>query len=136
MKKLALLLLLAGLTLTACEDKDKEAAGKACGAAPAQLKTKPTLPAGFPDAAGIHYTGIAKKGPTTVATGYLADTIGPAHQAYSTAIENAAGYSVTHEEQDAADSEVNFTGNGKSGQVKMVQECKSRTTVTVTIRPA
>lgn len=136
MTRLAFVLLLACVGLTACEDKDKEAAGKACGAAPAQMATKPTLPAGFPDAQGIRYTGIQKKGPTTVVSGYLNDTIGPAHQAYSKAIKNAAGYSVTHEEQDAADSEVNFEGNGKSGQVKMVQECKSRTTVTVTIRPA
>jgi hypothetical protein len=137
MKKLAFVLVLAALLLSACgEDKDKEAAGKPCAGAPAQMATRPTLPGHFPDAAGIRYTGVKKDGPTTVASGYLNEAIGPAHQAYSTAVKNAAGYSVTHEEQDVADSEVNFQGNGKSGQVKMVQTCKSRTTVTITIRPA
>lgn len=136
--KTLVLLLLAVFVLAACggEDKDKKAAGKACAGAPAQMQAHPALPGGFPDAAGIHYTGVQQKGPTTVASGYLTDTIGPAHDAYMKAIGNASGYKVTHDEQDAADSEVNFEGNGKSGQVKMVQECKSRTVVTITIRPA
>jgi hypothetical protein len=123
----------------ACEpfgDKDKENLKKACGAAPAQLNSHPTLPGNFPDARGIVYTAVRKDGPATVASGYLALPIGPAHQAYSTAIKGARGYTVTKEEQDAADSEVNFQGNGKSGQVKMVQTCNGRTNVTITIRPA
>ena len=129
----------AALAFAACEpfgDKDKENLKKDCGAAPAQMASHPTLPGNFPDANGIVYTGVKEDGPSTVASGYLNLTIGPAHQAYSDAIKGASGYSVTKEEQDAADSEVNFEGNGKSGQVKMVQTCKSRTTVTITIRPA
>ena len=35
-----------------------------------------------------------------------------------------------------ADAEVNFSGAGNSGQVKLLQTCKSRTNVTITIRPA
>jgi hypothetical protein len=127
------------LLLSACEpfgDKDKEALKKACAGAPAQLHSHPTLPGKFPDAKGIVYTAVEKDGPATVASGYLNLTIGAAHQAYSQAIKNASGYTVTKEEQDAADSEVNFQGNGRSGQVKMVQTCKSRTSVTITIRPA
>ena len=49
---------------------------------------------------------------------------------------NAPGYSVTKEEQDEADAEVNFTGAGNSGQVKLLQTCEDRTTVVITIRPA
>lgn len=127
------------LAATACEpfgDKDEENLKKACGPAPAAMAAPPTLPAGFPDAPGITYTGLRKDGPTTVASGYLEQTIGPAHEAYAKAIGGAQGYAVTKEEQDAADAEVNFSGNGKSGQVKLVQACKSRTNVTVTIRPA
>lgn len=126
------------LAATACEpfgDKDKENLQKACGPAPAAA-AKPTLPAGFPDAAGITYTGVRRDGPATVASGYLDKTIGPAHEAYARAIKGAPGFSVTKEEQDEADAEVNFSGNGKSGQVKLVQACESRTNVTVTIRPA
>jgi hypothetical protein len=124
------------LGATACGDEDKEALNKACPQPVPAMKGAPRLPGRFPDAQGIVYTGIKSQGPTTVVTGYLPDTIGPAHQAYSTALKGAAGYSITHEEQDAADSEVNFKGNGKSGQVKMLQICKARTKVTITIRPA
>jgi hypothetical protein len=138
MKRLALLSLFALLVLAvaACGDEDKESLKRACPAPIAAMKNVPKLPAGFPDAHGMIYTGIKKQGPTTVVSGYLPQTIGPAHQTYSQALKGAAGYSVTHEEQDAADSEVNFQGNGKSGQVKMLQVCKARTNVTITIRPA
>jgi hypothetical protein len=82
------------------------------------------------------YTGVKKSGPSTVATGYINQAIGPAHDAYTNAVKSAAGYTVTKNEQDVADAEVNFNGAGNSGQVKLLQECKSRTTVTITIRPA
>jgi hypothetical protein len=134
-----LFLALFSLVAAACEpfgDKDKENLKKACGPAPAAMAAAPKLPGGFPDAPGITYTGVRKDGPATVASGYLEQTIGPAHDAYAQAIRGASGFSVTKEEQDAADAEVNFSGNGKSGQVKLVQACESRTNVTVTIRPA
>ena len=67
---------------------------------------------------------------------YVEQTIGPAHDLYSNALKGASGYSITKEEQDAADAEVNFSGNGRSGQVKLLQTCKTRTKVTITIRPA
>ncbi|HEX4527394.1 MAG TPA: hypothetical protein VH108_11715 [Gaiellaceae bacterium] len=129
--------ILVAFALTACgEEKDKEGLSKACPAAPQATATAPTLPGNFPDVKGIVYTGVKKDGPSTIATGYLPDTIGPAHDAYVQAVDGASGYSVTKEEQDAADAEVNFAGGGTSGQVKMVQTCKDRTTVTITIRPA
>jgi hypothetical protein len=128
--------LLALVALTACGEKDKEALGKACPPAPAALTSTPKLPGGFPDAPGITYTGVSQKGPTTVATGYLAQAIGPAHTTYAQAVKGAPGFAVTKEEQDVADAEVNFTGGGTSGQVKLTQTCKDRTTVTITIRPA
>ncbi|MGZ4353592.1 MAG: hypothetical protein ACXVZ4_08605 [Gaiellaceae bacterium] len=141
MKKptLALGLSFIALAAAACEpfgDKDKEALKKACPAEPAHMQTAPTLPGNFPTAAGISYEAVTKDGPATVATGFMNLTIGAAHQAWSQAIKGASGFAVTKEEQDAADSEVNFSGNGNSGQVKMVQVCKSRTNVTITIRPA
>jgi hypothetical protein len=139
MKKLTLIPLVAllVLALAACgDDKDKEGLSKACPTAPAAMATAPTLPGNFPDAQGITYTGVKQDGPSTIASGYLPDTIGPAHDAYVSAVKNAPGYTVTHEEQDVADSEVNFTGAGNSGQVKLLQTCKDRTEVTITIRPA
>jgi hypothetical protein len=139
MRRLSLLALLAVslFALTACEDdKDKEGLDRACGVTEPALKSAPNLPGRFPTAAGMVYTGVKKSGPTTVATGYIKQTIGPAHDAYTHAVQGASGYSITKIEQDNADAEVNFSGAGNSGQVKLLQECKSRTTVTVTIRPA
>ncbi len=126
------------LVLAACEldDKDKEGLKKDCSAPPPALKSAPQLPGNFPRAQGIVYTGVKKDGPTTIASGYLAQTIGPAHDTYSDAVKGAPGYSVTKEEQDAADAEVNFAGGGNTGQVKLLQTCKARTSVTITIRPA
>jgi hypothetical protein len=129
-------LTVAVLSLTACEDEDREGLKKACGAAPAAMKTTPKLPGAFPTAEGVVYTSVSKDGPATIASGYLDDTIGPAHDAYVAAVSGAAGYSVTKEEQEEADAEVNFSGAGNSGQVKLLQTCKSRTNVTITIRPA
>lgn len=124
--------------LAACgdDDKDKEGLQKACGPAAPAMTTAPTLPGGFPTAQGMVYTASKKDGPTTIATGYINQTLGPAHDAYTTAVKNAPGYSITKNEQDEADAEVNFDGAGNSGQVKLLQACKTRTTVTVTIRPA
>jgi hypothetical protein len=123
--------------LSACgDDKDKEGLDRACGITEPALKTVPALPGRFPAAAGMVFTGVKKSGPTTVATGYIQETIGPAHDAYTSAVKGASGYSITKNEQDAADAEVNFSGAGNTGQVKLLQECKSRTKVTITIRPA
>ncbi len=125
------------LALTACgKEKDKEGLGTACGIAEPALKTAPTLPGAFPGASGMVFTGVKKNGPTTVATGYINQTIGPAHDLFTNAVKGASGYSITKNEQDAADAEVAFKGAGNSGQVKLLQECKTRTTVTITIRPA
>ena len=124
------------LALTACgKEKDKEGLSKACGVAEPALKNAPTLPGAFPSASGMVFTAVKKAGPTTVATGYINQTIGPAHDIFTNAVKGASGYSVTKNEQDVADAEVTFKDAGYSGQVKLVQECKTRTTVTITIRP-
>ena len=101
------------------------------------MATAPTLPGNFPDAEGITYTGVSKDGPATVATGYLRRRDRSRARRRTCRPSRArSGYSVTKEEQDAADAEVNFTGSGNSGQVKLLQTCKDRTQVTITIRPA
>jgi hypothetical protein len=136
----SLALVAACVVLTACEppwDEGAKHAKRPCGPAPTARIATPTLPGKFPNAKGLVYTGLRQDGPTTVVEGFTAGTsIGDAHTLFATTIRNTPGFQVTHEEQDAGDSEVNFRGNGRSGQVKMVQGCKSRTTVTITIRPA
>jgi hypothetical protein len=133
------LLALLVVVLAACgenEGKDKAALKEPCLKAPPTMKHAPTLPGSFPTAQGMRYTAVTKDGPATIATGYVNGAIGAAHKAFHDAVSGAAGYKITHEEQDVADSEVNFSGNGRSGQVKMNQTCKSRTQVRITLRPA
>jgi hypothetical protein len=135
---IALLALLV-LALAACgenNDKDKAALKAPCLKAAPLMKHNPSLPGKFPNAVGMHYTGVTKDGPATVAAGFINAGIGDAHKAFHDAVSGAPGYKITHEEQDVADSEVNFSGNGQSGQVKMNQTCRSRTEVRITIRPA
>ena len=124
-------------TVAACgEDKDKEGLTKDCPAAPAAMTGSHTLPGSFPTPAAMVFTGVKKDGPSTIASGYVPGSLTHSHEAFSKTIKAASGYEVTKEEQDAADSEVNFSGAGNSGQVKMNQDCRDRTTVTITIRPA
>ena len=140
MKKTLLVtcLVLASFALAACEPfwENREALKKPCSAPPAKMQNVPAIPGKFPMPLGMSIVSVQEEGPATVVSGWIQKKIGPAHDAFSNAVKGAPGYSVTKEEQDALDSEVNFSGNGKSGQVKMVQECVTRTTVTITIRPA
>jgi hypothetical protein len=109
---------------------------KACGPAPHKISGKPMLPAKFPTPAKVVYTSSKKLGPTTVVTGYYANgNLTAIHHAYSNALK-AAGYEITHEEQDAADSEVNWAKAKQTGQVKLSKRCDSRILITLTIRPA
>ena len=75
------------------------------------------LPAKFPTPAKVSYSSSKKVGPSIIVLGFYAsgDLIA-IHHAYSKALK-AAGYTITHEEQDAADSEVVWKGHGKTGQV-------------------
>ena len=129
-------LALAVVALAGCggEEKDKEQAAKACPPAPAAMTKAPTLPVGFPAPQGIVYTGETTKGPTTIVTGYLPVDIDAAYEDYKGAF--VPPYSVTKSEQENVDAEVNFAGPSTTGQVKLLQGCKDRTTVTITVRPA
>jgi len=134
---IALASVLFAFTVAACgEDEDKEAVKKDCPAAPAPMTGSHALPGNFPAPSDMVFTSVKKDGPSTVADGYLSGDISDAHTAIADAVKAASGYDVTKEEQDVADSEVNFSGAGNSGQVKMTQTCRDRTNVTITIRPA
>jgi hypothetical protein len=115
--------------------KDKEAAGKACPAPPAAMSVSPKLPTGFPGVQGVTYATQKQDGPSEIVTGYRDGDVGAAYDLYKSAISAASGYSVTKSEHEDFDAEVNFEGGGKSGQVKLLQSCKDRTTVTITARP-
>ena len=104
------------LALAACgnDDKDKEGLSKACPTAPAAMATRADAPGQLPRRAGDRLHRRQEGRPRRRSrTGYLPVTIGPAHDAYVTAVTSAPGYSVTKEEQDVADAEVNFAGAGQ-----------------------
>ena len=119
-----------------CGSEKKSEEGKAekeCGAAPAATDT-PTLPPKFPTPASVTYTGQSKAGPSSIVKGYREGELADAFDSYKSAF-SSAGYTVTHDEKEADDAEVNFAGGKSTGQVKMIQACKDRTSLAITIRP-
>ena len=138
MKRLAVLMVVV-FGLVACggeKDKEEAAAEQACGPKPAATKTvHPKLPAKFPTPKGVLYTESKKTGPSTVVSGYRNGGVESAYDAYKSAFPSA-GYDVTKDEREEVDAEVNFSGGGSTGQVKLLQTCRGRTNVTITIRPA
>jgi hypothetical protein len=126
------------LTLAAGCGSEKKAeeggAEKECGSAPAAMTGAPTLPAKFPTPDKVTYTGQKKTGPSSVVSGYREGELGDAFDDYKSAFDSA-GYQVTHDEKEEDDAEVNFAGGRSTGQVKMIQSCKDRTSLSITIRP-
>jgi hypothetical protein len=117
-------------------EKKAEAGGaeKECDSAPAAMAGQPTLPAKFPTPDSVTYTGQKKTGPSSVVSGYRDGELGDSFDAYKSAFDSA-GYQVTDSEKEEDDAEVNFAGGSASGQVKMIQSCKDRTSLAITIRP-
>jgi hypothetical protein len=133
---MVVLVLLASLVLAACSESEKEAEGNAgpCGTAPATLATAPVLPAGFPSPSQVAYTATETAGPSTIVKGYWSGDLEAAFDGYKAAFQGA-GYTVTKDEKEADDAEVNFSGGSSTGQVKLVTECEGRTSLTITVRP-
>jgi hypothetical protein len=144
MKSIARLLLLAVcmLSLTGCGvveyfDKGAKNAKKACATPdPTAMTGSPKLlPSAFPTPSGVTYVDERKDGPTTIVDAFRTGDLSSLYDAYRGALATN-GWNVTKNEHDAADAEVNFAGSSTTGQVKLKQECKTRTSVTLTIRPA
>ena len=133
----------AGLTLAAVAvavgcggggaDKEKQAAERPCPSAPAAMSGSPALPTGFPQPAEVTYTGQVAKGPTSIVKGYFAGDIDAAYGTYKESFKDP--FEVEDSEHEEVDAEIEFKGSGKEGQVKLLQRCKDRTSVTLTIRP-
>lgn len=137
MSRIGVLSVFVVLFAAACGSEKKSAEGKAekeCGTAPAAMAGQPTLPAKFPTPDMVTYTGEKKTGPSTVVAGYREGELADAFDDYKSAF-GSAGYDVTKDEKEADDAEVNFAGGSSTGQVKMIQSCKDRTSLSITIRP-
>lgn len=110
-------------------------AGETCPAAPVAMPRQPQLPPSFPSPPEVTYTEERKIGPSQIVEGYWEGDIGSAFEGYKEAFDGT-DHSVTKEEREDVDAEVNFAGQGVSGQVKLLQLCKDRTDVSITIRPS
>jgi hypothetical protein len=124
------------LLATACElEPDKRRAKKACGAPPATMTATPSLPAKFPTPQDVTFTEQKQAGPSTIVTGYRNGKVMDAWDAFVQSLATN-GYSVTKSDHEGVEGDVNYAGGKTTGSVKLVQECRDRTKVTITVRPA
>jgi hypothetical protein len=124
------------LLTTACElEPDKRRAKKACGAPPATMTAQPKLPAAFPVPDGVTYTSEKDAGPSTIVTAYRDGKVMDAWDAFKQSL-STNGYAVTKSDHEGVEGDVAYEGGQTTGSVKLVQECRDRTKVTITVRPA
>jgi hypothetical protein len=101
------------------------------------LTGSPKLPAGFPQVEHITYTKQRTQGPTDVVEGYFEGDLKDAYDEYKKELQ-AAGYKILFDELEEHDSEVSWSGEGRSGQVALREDCsdKDKIYVHITNRPA
>jgi hypothetical protein len=132
--RLSLVIVGACALLAGCGGEEPAAVTTACPEAPRELTQAPELPSGFPLPPEVTYTHDLQAGPARIVRGYWRGDIDAAFEGYKDAFE-ASSFEITKEEQEAVDAEVNFAGQGVSGQVKLLQTCRDRTDVSITARP-
>ena len=103
------------------------------------LSAKPDLPPSWPqiEADKMTYTKQDKTGPTVVIDGYFNGDVKEAHDEWKTELQ-ASGYKILFNELEEHDSEVSWSGEGRSGQVAIRQECGSpdKVWIHITNRPS
>jgi hypothetical protein len=117
------------------EEAPNAAATTACtGSA---LTGSPKLPASFPQVEHVTYTVQRTQGPTDVVEGYFEGDLKDAYDEYRKELQ-AAGYKILFDELEEHDSEVSWSGEGRSGQVALREDCadKDKIYVHITNRPA
>ena len=142
---LALLALFVAVTAAACGDdgeseseaereREESRAGVTCQQAPAALTGSTGLPGAFPKPDDVTYTATRAAGPSTIVEGYAEAELADVYDGYRDALGDDP-YSVTKSEKEEHDAEVNFAGAQTTGQVRLGEECKGRTSVRITARP-
>jgi hypothetical protein len=100
------------------------------------LSAKPKLPASFPMVENTTLTKQSTQGPTELVEGYWKGDLKEAHDEYVKEF-HAAGYKVLFEELEDHDSEVSWSGEGRTGQVALRDDCGGgKIYVHITNRPA
>jgi hypothetical protein len=132
--RLSLMIVVACALLAGCGGGDPAAVTTPCPAAPRELADAPMLPQGYPSPSEVTYTHDLQAGPARIVRGYWRGDIDAAFEGYKDAFDGS-GFEITKEEKESVDAEVNFAGSGVSGQVKLLQTCRDRTDVSITVRP-
>jgi hypothetical protein len=108
----------------------------ACPSLPPALSSTPKLPPNFPSPSLAVYTATSKAGPSTIVNVTFKDDLPGAYDAYKSAFQAAAGYTLTKAEHDPRDAELDWSGGNTTGEVKMDWPCLGQTGIDITIRPA
>jgi MFS family permease len=100
--------------------------------APPTARATPSLPPTFPTAAHVTYTTDKHVGKTELVEAFSSLGVENAHAAYLKHLA-ANGYSITKEEMQVTDSEIFFQRAAISGEIRLIQECRNRTYVQISI---
>jgi hypothetical protein len=144
-RSLAALMVLAALVLGACGSNGSDEGAQSptsaastgdCPPASPAMAEAPALPDGFPAPDGVTFTSSKTAGPSTIVEGYYAGDLDAIFEAYKDGFTSAS-YDVTRSENEGDDAEVNWSGGGTTGEVKLNTDpgCEGRTLVKLTIRP-
>ena len=144
---LVLVLGLAAVALAGCGggDKDKGDTDELSGTVQAACKgsrmsEEPKLPASFPqiEQDKLVYTQQSTNGPTEVVEGYFNGDVQEAHDEFLKELQGAQYKILFNEVEAPNDSEISWSGEGRTGQVALRNECgdSDKTYVHITNRAA
>ena len=129
---LVLVLGLAAVALAGCggggkEENDTDALSgvvhEACNGS--RMSEEPKLPAGFPqiEEDKLVYTQQSTNGPTEVVEGYFNGDVQEAHDEFLKELQGAQYKILFNEVEAPNDSEISWSGEGRTGQVALRNEC-------------
>jgi hypothetical protein len=113
-----------------------EQAKAACNGAALAGSEKLKLPASFPQVENVTLTEQRTEGPTEVVEGYFMGSLEDAYSEYKKELQGA-GFKILFDEIEGDDSEVSWSGEGRTGQVALRKECgeSDKIYVHITNRP-
>jgi hypothetical protein len=110
----------------------------ACNGAALAESEKVKLPPSFPqiEEDKLTYTQQRTEGPTNVVEGYFHGDVKEAHDEFKKELQGA-GFKILFNELEEHDSEISWSGEGRTGQVALREECgeSDKTYVHITNRP-
>jgi hypothetical protein len=120
-------------------EQPSAAAKAACNGAALADTSKLELPPSWPqiEADKMTYTKQEKEGPTVVIEGYFNGDVKEAHDEWKKQLQ-ASGYKILFDELEDHDSEVSWSGEGRTGQVAIREQCGEgdKVYLHITNRPA